>query len=238
MTTTGIIQQRSNLMSFSDIFDVKEKITEFKDDPLVLSCARKEYEDNGHGYLSIDSENITVTDEHRVLAEKIRDYYTKKFFWRALSEVRPLSDYRRRLINLLENRIQSCKDQDCGIYYKLPYFYEEDVVYEEFKKTLKTDKIASLGSSRQNIMMKSLEFIKTTSSRQRKRNQIRYWFKDDNEFLYGIELTSDNPLLPIFNDYLAGRTSILFETRIAEDRIDNMYFYKMFSYKFVKEQNA
>jgi len=155
-----------------------------------------------------------------------------------LSEVKPLSDYRRRLINLLENRIRNCKDQDCGIYYKLPYFYEEDVVYEEFKKTLKTDSISSLGSSRQNTMLKRLEFLKTSSVRQRKCKQIRYWFKDDNNFLYGIELTSDNPLLPIFDDYIKDRSTILFETRITEDRIDNMYFYKLYSYKFVKEQNA
>jgi len=223
---------------FSNVME--ERITEFKEDPLVLSCIAKRHLDQGLGYHSMEDSSLLelITEEDRVLAKNIREYYTKKFFWRALSSEKPLSDFRHRLINLLENRIRKCKDQDCGIYYKLPYFYSEDIIYEEFKKTLKTDTISSLGSSRQNSMMKSLEFIKTSSSRQRKRNQIRYWFKDDNNFLYGLELTSDNPLLMIFDDYLKGRSNIIFETKLTEDRIDQMHYYKLFNYKFVKEQNA
>jgi hypothetical protein len=242
MTSTVILQQIQARQAHDPFLSttLAERITELKEDPLVLACVRKAYEISSKGYVSLDDQSLIglITDQDRELAEKIREYYTKKFFWRALSEVRPLSDYRRRLINLLKNRIRNCKDQDCGIYYKLPYFYEEDVVYEEFKKTLKTDSIDSLGSSRQNTMLKSLEFLKTSSVRQRKCKQIRYWFKDDNNFLYSIELTSDNPLLPIFDDYIKDRPTVLFETRISEDRIDNMHFYKLYSYKFVKEQNA
>ena len=243
MTSTVISQQiqaRQAIDAFLADIQLTERLTEFKEDPLVLSCTRKEYEENGLGYVSIDDARLIefITDRHRELAEKIREYYTKKFFWRALSEVKPLSDYRRRLINLLENRIRNCKDQDCGIYYKLPYFYEEDVVYEEFRKKLKTTEIKPLGMERQNIVVKSLEFLTTTLSAQRKRKIIRYWFKDSSDYLYGIELTSDNPLLPIFDDYLKENSTVNFKTRIVEDRIDNMNFYKLHAYKFVKEQNA
>ncbi len=241
MTSTVILQQiqaRQTLDPFLSNLAMAERITEFKEDPLVLACVRKAYEISGKGYVSLDDQSLIglITDQDRALAEKIREYYTKKFFWRALSEVRPLSDYRRRLINLLENRIRSCKDQDCGIYYKLPYFYEEDVVYEEFRKKLKTTEIKPLGMERQNIVVKSLEFLTTTLSAQRKRKIIRYWFKDSSDYLYGIELTSDNPLLPIFDDYLKENSTVNFKTRIVEDRIDNMNFYKLHAYKFVKEQ--
>ncbi len=241
MTSTVILQQiqaRQANDPFLSNFPMAERITEFKEDPLVLACVRKAYEISGKGYVSLDDQSLIglITDQDRALAEKIREYYTKKFFWRALSEVRPLSDYRRRLINLLENRIRSCKDQDCGIYYKLPYFYEEDVVYEEFRKKLKTTEIKPLGMERQNIVVKSLEFLTTTLSAQRKRKIIRYWFKDSSDYLYGIELTSDNPLLPIFDDYLKENSTVNFKTRIVEDRIDNMNFYKLHAYKFVKEQ--
>lgn len=226
------------LSPFNEI--LKERITEFKEDPLVLACVLKAYTTANKGYLSLESDVLIglITDEDKVLAEKIREYYTKKFFWRILSDSKSLSDYRLRLVNLLENRITKCKDQDCGIYYKLPYFYEEDVVYDEFKKNLKTDDISSLGSSRHNLMLKQLEFLKTTFSAQRKRKIVRYWFKDDNQFLYGIELASDNPLLMIFDDYLKDRQFVLFETRLSEDRIDSMHYYKLYNYKFVKENNA
>jgi len=226
----------NNPFAFNDM-QMEERIINFNEDPLVLACTLKAYQEEGKGYLSLDDHLLPglITDQDRDLAEKIREHFTKKFFWRALSDTRSLSDYRRRLINLLENRIKSCKDQDCGIYYKLPYFYEEDVIYEEFKKTLKTKIIDSLGSSRHNKMSKRLTFLKTTLCSQRKRKIIRYWFKDNNDFLYSIELTNDNPLLPIFNDYLKEQSSVLFETRITEDRIDDLYFYKMFQYKFIKE---
>lgn len=239
---TSIISQIQARNLLLDEFDftkavAEERITEFKEDPLVLACVLKAYTETGKGYLSLDNETLIglVTDADRQQAEKIREYYTKKFFWRALSDARQLSDYRRRLINLLENRIAKCKDQDCGIYYKLPYFYEEDVVYEEFKKNLKTTEISHLGNARHNIMTKRLEFLTTTLSAQRKRKIIRYWFKDDNEFLYGLELTSDNPLLMIFDDYLKEQGSVLFQTRLTEDRIDNMNYYKLYNYKFIKE---
>lgn len=222
-----------------DVFSssMKERITEFKEDPLILACALKTYTSDGKGYLSLDSDNLVglITDADKELAEKIRDYYTKKFFWKALSDARSLSSFRSRLINLLENRITKCKDQDCGIYFKLPYFYEEDLVYEDFKKNLKTDEISPLGNSRHNKMTKSLEFLKTTMSAQRKRKIVRYWFKDDNDFLYGLELTSDNPLLMIFDDYLKDHKPVLFETRLTEDRIDRMNYYKLYNYKFIKE---
>lgn len=219
---------------------LKEKVTKLKDDPVAISCALKQWMREGKGFLSLDNEDLvaSITDEIRQQADEIREYYTKKFFWKALSDHRSLSDFRRRLLSLLENRITECKDQDCGIYYKLPYFYEEDLVYDDFKKTLNTTNISHLGSSRNNVMTKRLEFLKTSYSWQRKRKIIRYWFKDDNNFLYGIELAGDNPLLEIFNDYLKEHPTVLFQTRIVEDRIDSLHFYKMYSYKFLKEPNA
>ncbi len=240
------IQARKQNLIFND-FDIgafnkvmQERVTEFNEDPLVLACVLKAYTENGKGYLSLEDKTLVglITDADRELAEKIREYFTKKFFWRALSDAQQLSHYRLRLINLLENRIKKCKDQDCGIYYKLPYFYEEDVVYEEFKNNLLTKEISSLGSSRHNTLLKRLEFLTTTLSAQRKRKIIRYWFKDDNKFLYGLELTSDNPLFMIFDDYLKEHSTVVFETKLTEDRIDQMHYYKLYNYKFVKEQNA
>lgn len=235
-----IAQINARQMPFFNDVQMAERITEFKEDPLVLSCVVKRLLEEGHGYRDMNDTSTVeaITDQDRQQAKQIKEYYTKKFFWRALSENRPLSDFRRRLINLLENRIRNCKDQDCGIYYKLPYFYQEDMIYDDFKKNLITDTISSLGSSRQNRMTKRLEFLKTTLSAQRKRKIIRYWFKDDNNWLYGLDLTSDNPLLMIFDDYLAEHPTVIFDTKLSEDRIDSMNYYRLYQFKFVKEQNA
>ncbi len=217
-----------------------ERVTEYKEDPLVLSCVVKRLLELGQGYRDMNDTTTVaeITDQDRALAKNIKEYYTKKFFWRALSNNRPLSDYRRRLINLLENSIRSCRDQDCGIYYKLPYFYEEDLVYDEFKKTFDTSKLSDLGNSRQTLFLKQLTFLGTSFSGQRKNKIVRYWFNDDNNWLYGLSLTQDNPLLAIFDSYIKEHRTVIFDTRLVEDRIDDLHYYKMYNYKFVKEENA
>lgn len=221
-------------------FQMAERVTEYKEDPLVLSCVVKRLLELGQGYRDMNDTTTVaeITDQDRALAKNIKEYYTKKFFWRALSNNRPLSDYRRRLINLLENSIRSCRDQDCGIYYKLPYFYEEDLVYDEFKKTFDTTKLSDLGNSRQLLFLKQLTFLRTSFSGQRKNKIVRYWFNDDNNWLYGLSLTKDNPLLEIFDNYLKEHRTVIFDTRLVEDRIDDLHYYKMYNYKFVKEENA
>jgi len=221
-------------------FQMAERVTEYKEDPLVLSCVVKRLLELGQGYRDMNDTTTVaeITDQDRALAKNIKEYYTKKFFWRALSNNRPLSDYRRRLINLLENSIRSCRDQDCGIYYKLPYFYEEDLVYDEFKKTFDTSKLSDLGNARQTLFLKQLTFLRTSFSGQRKNKIVRYWFNDDNNWLYGLSLTKDNPLLEIFDNYLKEHQKVIFDTRLVEDRIDDLHYYKMYNYKFVKEENA
>lgn len=230
-------QKTVSVGTFFDEVEMKERITEFVNDPLILSCIVKRLLETGQGYRNLSDKTLLeyMTEDDCELADRIREYYTKKFFWRALSDNRSMSDYRRRLINLLENRVTVCKDQDCGIYYKLPYFYEEDLVYDEFKKTLNTNNISSLGNARANRMQRSLEFLITSFSGQRKRKIVRYWFKDDNNFLYGLELDKDNPLLSIFDDYVQTHKTVLFDTRLTEDRIDQMQYYKLLQYKFIKE---
>ena len=238
------VQTRNSLIEDFSIFEQKtylENETLFVEDPLVLACSLKELSKrNANSFYSLSSDEVSgnITQEIREHAEVVRKYYTKKFFWTNLTNSRMLSDFRSRVCFLLENRITKVKDQDQGIYFKIPWFYDEDMIYENFKKTLRVDTIASLGNARHNKMIKRLEFLKTSFSWQRKRKITRYWFKDDNQFLYGIELESDNPLLEMFDQYLKDNPVPVLETYLKEDRIDNMNFYKLYQFKFLKEQHA
>lgn len=233
------IQARNLLLDdfdFTSSTQARERITEFKEDPLVLACTLKKYVESGQGYLSLDNPDLIelITDEDRNTSEIIRKYYSKKFFWNALSGNKPLSGYRQRLINLLENRISKCKDQDCGVYYKLPYFYEEDVVYEDFKKIYNTSALSPLGNKRSNVFAKRLTFIKTTLGTQQKRKIKFFWFHDDNNDLYSVQINSDNELITLFESIILSSTDHVFETRLAESRIDNMHFYKLYSFKLLR----
>ena len=229
---------------FDNIFssDYKEKIVEFKEDPLVLAVSLKELLDNNpHIYYSLEEERVAenVTDETRTLAEQIRKYYGRKYFWSNLSNSRQMSDFRGRVCYLLENRIHVCKDKDMGIYYKLPYFYAEDMIYDDFKKQYNTTDVPQVirGGVKPVKSQLTLKYLKSTSSRQQKRNINRFWFTD-NTYLYNIEVNNDNPLLEMFKQLVVEKVEVTFDTYYNVDRIDQMYFYKLFNFTLAKETNA
>ena len=220
----------------------QEKEAEFKEDPLVLAVSLKDIMDRNLGsYYSLDDARVfeNITDDIRVRAEQIRKYYGKKYFWDNLTSNRQLSGFRGRVCYLLENRIRTCKDKDAGIYYKLPYFYDEDMIYDEFKKQYNTKDVPRIGSIKTpNVKHQlTLKYVKSTSSRQQKRNINRFWFTDD-VYLYNIEVANDNPLLEMFKQLVVEKMTITFDTYYNVDRIDQMYFYKLFNFTLAKDTNA
>ena len=235
MSTLSQIFQRQNLndLEFQPYQDNKEK--SWDEDPLVLACAIK----MTLGVTmptSMDDPRLKehITPEVREHAELIRKYYTKKFFWTNLTNGRALSPYRQRLCYLLENRIRETKDRDVGIYYKLPWFYEEDMVHDELKKTLKTTDLPQPDFKVQPIAIR-LTYVSSSTARQAKRKVERFWFKDENDYLYGISIPDDNVLLELFKDIILKSKTHIFSTRIAQDRIDNMNYYRLFKFKLIGE---
>jgi hypothetical protein len=227
-----------------DIFSstYKEKESEFKEDPLVLSVSLKDLMDQNPGsYYSLEDLRVleNVNDDIKDRAEQVRKYYGKKYFWNNLTNNGSLSDFRGRVSYLLENRIRTCKDKDAGIYYKLPYFYEEDMVYDDFKKQYNTTDVPRVGNIRtpNTKHQLTLTYLKTTSSRQQKRNLNRFWFTD-NKYLYNIEITNDNPLLEMFKQLVTEKVTVTLDTYYNVDRIDQMYFYKLFNFTLAKDSNA
>jgi hypothetical protein len=220
----------------------KEKETAFKQDPLVLAVSLKELTDCNPGqFYSLEDPRVAanVTEDIEARAEHIRKYYSRKFFWNNLSNSGQISGFRSRLCYLLENRIRVCKEKDAGIYYKLPYFYDEDMNYDEFKKQYNTTDVPRVGNinTTKTKHQLTLKYIKTTSSRQQKRNINRFWFTDDT-YLYSIEIANDNPLLEMFKQLVVEKVEIKLDTYYNVDRIDQMYFYKLFNFTLTKETNA
>lgn len=220
----------------------KEKEVEFKEDPLVLSVSVKDLMDQNPGqFFSLEDTRVTehINEDIKIKAEQIRKYYGRKYFWNNLTNGTRQSDYRGRVCYLLENRIHTCKDKDAGIYYKLPYFYDEDMIYDEFKKQYNTTDVPRIVYGGKAPAKKSLtlKYLKSTSSRQQKRNINRFWFTDDT-YLYGIEITNDNPLLELFKQLVVEQVTVTFDTHHNVDRLDQMYFYKLYNFTLAKDTNA
>ena len=223
----------------------KEKETKFEADPLVLAVALKEMFEETGVHSSLEDPRVLehVTEAAREQAEQIRKYFSKKFFWNNLTNTRELSGFRSRVCYLLENRVRVCKEKDIGIYYKLPYFYEEDMIYDEFKKQYNTTDLpyktwyaGGLNKKTEKERI-TLKYIKTTACRQQKRNINRFWFTD-SKYLYSIMIANDNPLLDMFKQLVIDSVEVTFETYYNVDRIDQMNFYKLFNFSLAKETNA
>jgi hypothetical protein len=211
----------------------------FKDDPLALACSLKNLVETNNGHYSLDDLRVSdnITPEIRAHAEVVRKYYSKKFFWNNLSGLNN-SSFRSRVCSLLEGHVRTCTEKDRGIYYKLPWFYDEDMIYDEFKKTYNTTNLSSLGSKRNNVFTKRLTYLKSSKGWQKNRKSEYFWFTDDNKDLYCIPINLDNTLLSMFRGMIEENPTPLFETMITEDRLDNMHFYKLFNFKFIKESHA
>lgn len=237
--------QHISASDIDDIFNTKyvESETKYDMDPLVLSVAAKDLSDDGvNGYFNLNDLRVKshVQPQHVELAETIRKYFTKKFFWNNLAGVRPLSNFRQRVCYLLENRITVCKDKDNGLYYKLPYFYDEDMIYDEFKKHYTTSGIPrpqrDYTQPRTKTIL-SLTYLKNTVSKQGRRNVQRFWFTDGT-YLYCIEILKDNPLLDLFKQTVLDKLTVSLETYYNTNRIDQLEFYHLHNFSIAKETNA
>lgn len=210
-------------------------------DPLVLSVSAKDLMDKSPGthYGLYDDtrvlDNVSDTIKHR--AEEIRKYYSKKLFWSNLNG-KELTPIRSRMAVLLEHRIAECSEHDIGIYWKLPYFYEEDCVYDEFREKYNTKTLSPLGNKISNRFAKRLEYLKSTNGIQKNSKFKNFWFADDNKDLYAIQINLGNELLTLFEDILDKNPIPIFETYLKESRIDTLHFYKLYSYKLLKDNNA
>ncbi len=240
-TILNQISNRKGMMSVDEIFNSEyhQKTTQYKEDPLALACAVKRQDTETPGvYFRLDSERLSVTDEDTELSEKIRSYYSKKWFWQVLKDASRMSDFRRRACHLLESRIHDCSEQDSGIYFKLPWFYQEDMIYDDFKKTYNTIDIPTIVYGSRAVKSEfELTYLKSSVCKQQKRKLERFWFTNGT-YLYNIEITQDNPLIEMFRNMIEPGKSVCFTGYYKIERLDQMYFYSLFQFNFSKEQNA
>jgi len=224
------------VLDFPTSIHYQESATKYTEDPLVLACSLYELGKKEPGkYRQLESQEVldNITDNTRTYSEAVRKYYTRKFLWQSLKNSNRMSDYRRRVCVLLEGRIRECMEKDSGIYYKLPWFYNEDMIYDEFKKQYNTTAVLvhSNNSAKQNL---ELTYLKNTLSRQQKKKLVRFWFTDSTH-LFNIEVLEDNPFLEMFNTMIEPGKLCKFTTHYKPNSIDNMYYYTLFQFNFTKE---
>lgn len=157
-----------------------------------------------------------VTDLDYAQANKISEFYKKKFTWYAIKGVK-LTQYRQDLLTFLNSEF---KNQDrsgysylpkfIGLAHNLPFMYEYDVKLEKISGGINR----RLNGKSRVYGSKKLKFAGTVVNKKRNYVTNEYWFTDEAEDLVMIPVHTDNPLLNLF-EQIAKKNSINISGRFA-----------------------
>lgn len=210
---------------------LEEDRTEFTADPLELAVAAKAKRDGNGWSMAYYEDKLTQEDINT--ARQIRSYYAKKFTWSALK--RDLSPYRSAVIRLLAVKGKwNLTDQDQGLFYKLPYFYDEDKFYDSLKKEYDTSQSQHPVKFDRGSADLQLTSIGSTIRWQGKNKFKQYWFADADRKLLALKVSSNTPFMDLFEEKLSEPVCIKAATSV--DKLQEMFYYNISSnFKFIKE---
>jgi hypothetical protein len=162
----------------------------FTVDPLVLSVAMKR-EKNSKYILSLAHELVTSADVE--LANNIRSYFVKKFTWESLKDPAKITSYKSAALRLLNLNTWELTGQECGLFVKLPWFYDEDLTYSLLSDKFRSAKLEGIPTALEKTF--TLECTSTVW-RGRLKQQI-FWLVSDDK-LYALYSSYDNPFNQCF----------------------------------------
>ena len=167
-----------------------------------------------------------VTQEDRERANIIRDFYSKKLMVLTLKEHK-FSSYRKDLSTFIHGNSKVVKEQMLPIVYRLPEFYDYDIVVEDMFRDLDTDfkdtdqpirKILKLGSiTKLTVNGKSKKFVE-------------YWMKDSSNRPYKLEIEISNQLMHLW-DYFFDQGKVSLEIVAKHMNRDGAAYYKLIKWK-------
>jgi hypothetical protein len=220
----------SNFSSITLISSEDEKKV-FKIDPLACAVSLKR---NNKPYGLVDNIDHVSQDDFEQ-ANIIRAYYKKKFFWKGLSSSHPATQFRTLANQLLEiEKDWNITEKEAGVFVKLPYFYEEDLVYDSFVTVLLTKREDYAGTAALSVT-KNLHFLNKTFKWQHVK-RVAYWFKDEANHLYCFNTAYDHPFNPLFEEKIVD--PLTFEFACGVDNIGTMWYNTIKSFTILKETNA
>jgi isocitrate/isopropylmalate dehydrogenase len=213
----------------------RENLIQFKVDPLVLSCCQYRHSDpktedyNPTAATASISNNpdylyTKVTQADYDLAEKIRKYYWGKIAFAKLRGSQ-MSKFRQDLsefINIKWDESVKISDKFAGMLYKLPYFYEHDLLLVSEVFETEYQEIKKPQESWEEV---TLTYIRSLDERQKRNPSIKYWFKDefDNKFCVSVEKM--NSLIPSWERFI--EKPITIKGKYIERAYDTLHFYRV-----------
>ena len=164
-------------------------------------------------------------------AEAIKEYYSKKLMWTSLKDPK-MSEYRTHLMGLLSQVKSTLTKKEVGMIVTLPYFFAEDQVMDSIAKNYRVTDCPAVKPNLKKFQ-RELVYIHQTTRWINKKKFVFYWFSDDNNFVYNIQLDEGNLLRKFFEDIVLTQSTTKFETHIT--KVDYPFdYYKMFDFRMIK----
>jgi hypothetical protein len=229
-TVNNISQILQNVRPSNSFWDdiIDERKTKFEKDPLACSVGYHRVNKEYGIFHTFDN----LIEQDFIEANVIREYYSKKYFWRGLKSNRPLSEFRSNLLKLIAiNENWELTDKETGLFVKLPAFYKEDRFYDFLIKNFKTDKKfyeGTVGLDKTD----TLEFLGKTFRWQGKRLST-YWFKNKDNRLYGYTTDHKHPFNVFFEEKIINPQTFNFACGV--DNISDMWYNSIKSFSILKE---
>ena len=209
-----------------------ENIT-FNEDPLVLSCTQyriiKDNTDTSigiHFNMKTDASSILkhTTQEDRDLAATIRTYYGGKIAFATLRGDK-LSKFRQDLskfISIEWNGASEISEDFVGMIYKLPYFYEHDLLL--VNEVFETEH-HEIKKYRRNKDEVTLTYIRSVNEYQKRNPSIKYWFKDEHSNRICVSVEKMNSLIPAWEECI--KKPVTIKGNYIERAYDTLHFYRV-----------
>lgn len=152
---------------------------------------------DGDGYL-IPKIKAQITEEDRIKARLIRDYYSKKIMmWKLLGK--ELSMFRKDLNTFIHSDNRKVNPEMVGMIYRLPEFYDYDIEFDKMAENAKHF-ISEKHNYIRDLETKKVKFLrKVKTVRKQLTPKMEYWFIDDNKHLIKVDIAPNNPLIQIWD---------------------------------------
>ena len=166
------------------------KIKVFKDDPVAMAAAvyRTHCEHPARGDRWADLESAEISEQDRRTSAEIRKYYADRILISMLKN-KTVSKFRRKLYGVVTNSLQ-LEQQEVGLLYRLPYFYQEDCVLDRVVQ--KTDSTVESGQT--DRVQDKFTVIERVLRSRSAGDYSQFWMQgQNNSAAFLLSVKCDNP---------------------------------------------
>lgn len=165
----------SNWSPIGLLLDNESNILKFDVDPIAIYWAR--YRISSERSTVRADDTTSVSDEDHKTAMLIRKYYQYRYTMKVIAGG-TLTEFQNKLYKFLNDGI--IQDKDIGMLYRLPYFYNEDIMHDLLKEQCTT-----LPSQSRTLLLKTIKVITPCQRIMISRsagNKWEYWWKTEENY--------------------------------------------------------